>query len=346
MNNLNNKSKERKQPVTMYEIARLAGVSQSTVSRVLNGKIPVAPEKQAAVLAVMEQLNYRPNLAAQGLVSGRTSSIGILTRHLGSPFYGEMLRGIAQGLQGSSYHPVIGLGGVLPFEDENAMEMLRARQCDGFILALRKSLDDDYVRELAEEFPVVVLGRLIEGLESQCVLIDDRGGAYMATSYLIEKGHTQIAHIQGPLDVADSHERREGFIQAHIDHGLEVDPNLITNGDFTEEAGVQGIEILLSQRKQHPFTAVFVADDQCAMGVRLGLFHKGIDVPHDISLVGFDDLPSSQYMTPPLTTIRQPVTYMGTAAAQAVLAMLHGETYMFPKFPLELVARQSVALRR
>src|SRR5437763_99586 len=107
----NQKFRERKQAVTMTEIARLAGVSQSTVSRVLNGSTKVAPDKQASVLAVMEELNYRPNLAAQVLVSGKTSTIGVMTRHLGSPFYSEMLRGVATGLQGSGYYPVIGLGG-------------------------------------------------------------------------------------------------------------------------------------------------------------------------------------------------------------------------------------------
>src|SRR5438132_7413744 len=129
-----NKQKDRKQAVTMYEIARLAGVSQSTVSRVLNGKTPVAPDKQAAVLEVMERLNYHPNTAAQELVSGRTSTIGILTRDLGSPFFGEMLSGTAKGMQDSNYYPVIGFGGDTSIQEQRALELLVARRVDGLII--------------------------------------------------------------------------------------------------------------------------------------------------------------------------------------------------------------------
>src|SRR5262249_54030647 len=127
---------KRKQSVTMYEIARQAGVSQSTVSRVFNGNAAVAPEKQAAVLEAMERLNYRPNLTAQGLVSGKTFTVGILTRHLGSPFFGEILRGIGHGLQDSSYNPVIGLGNDIVSQDLKALDLLLARRVDGLILQI------------------------------------------------------------------------------------------------------------------------------------------------------------------------------------------------------------------
>ncbi len=183
----------------MHEIARLAGVSQSTVSRVLSGNTNVAPEKQAAILEVIERLNYRPNIVAQGLVSGKSMTIGVLTRHLGSPYFGTILRGIAIGLQGSDYHPIIGLGSDIAHEDEETVKVLMARQTDGLILQVSKHVKDEYLCEIAEEKPIIVIGRQVKGLEKQSLVVDNFQGAYTATSYLIEKGHHAIAHISGQL---------------------------------------------------------------------------------------------------------------------------------------------------
>jgi LacI family transcriptional regulator len=336
--------KDRKASITMYEIARLAGVSQSTVSRVLNGSAVVASDKRDAVLRVMEELNYRPNAAAQELVSGKTYTIGVLTRHLGSPYFGEILRGIAQGIQSSSYYPIIALGGEMANEDIKALELLLARRVDGLILQVSKQLSDEYLYELAGELPLVLIGRQIPHMEKQCVTINNIKGAYMATAYLIDKGHTMIAHIGGRFSLIDAIERRQGFQQAMADNGLEVIPELIVEGDFGEASGTWAVDTLLSRRKKYPFTAIFIANDQMALGANLGLFNRQVNVPNEISLIGFDDLPPSQYMTPPLTSIRQPAHYMGVVGAQAILTMLSGERFTIPDLPLELVIRQSVAI--
>lgn len=332
----------------MSEIAQMAGVSQSTVSRVLTGTTPVAPDKQAAVLEVIERLNFHPNVSAQSLVHGRTFQIGVLTRHLGSPFFNEMLRGMAKGMEGTSYHPVIGLGSEIPREDRLALDLLLARRVDGLLLQAPQNspqVNFDYLLELAEHTPLIIIGTRIPGLEKQCVSIKNFNGGYIATSHLIEKGHKFIAHITGRMPVEDSVERRDGYCQALIDNGLEVVPELIIEGDFSENSGTQGMDTLLARREQFPFTAVFAANDQIAVGVRLALYYRRIIVPDEISLVGFDDLPGTQYMIPPLTTIRQPVYYMGLIASQALLAMVAGKEVQLPEFPLELVSRQSVAIR-
>lgn len=341
------KSKERKPSLTMYEIARLAGVSQSTVSRVLSGNTRVAPDKLAAVLEVIERLNFRPNLSAQGLVSGRTFQIGVLTRHLGSPFFGEMLRGMAKGMEGSSYHPVIGLGSENPREDRNALDLLLARRVDGVILQAPQILQQssyDHIRELADEIPLIIVGAQISGLEKQCVTVNNFKGGYLATSHLIEKGHTIIAHVTGSLSVEDAIQRRKGYCQALVDYGLEVIPDLIVEGDFSEMSGLQAMDTLLERRGTYPFSAVFAANDQTAVGTRLTLYYRRIAVPEDISIIGFDDLLGTQYMIPPLTTVRQPVYSMGLMASQALLAMLADQPVHLPEFPLELILRQSVAI--
>jgi len=332
----------------MSEIARLAGVSQSTVSRVLNGNAPVAPDKQAAVLEVIDRLNFHPNVSAQGLVHGKTFQIGVLTRHLGSPFFTEMLRGMAKGMEGTSYHPVIGLGSEIWREERSALDMLIARRVDGILVQApqgSQQVNYDYLLDLAEDTPLIVIGAKIPGLENQCVNVQNFNGGYAATSHLIEKGHTLIAHITGRMPIEDSIQRRDGYCQALIDHNLEVIPELMVEGDFSESSGTQGVDFLLGQREKYPFTAIFAANDQTAMGARLALFYRRIRVPEDISLVGFDDLPGSSYMIPPLTTIRQPVYYMGLIAAQAMLSMLAGKEIHLPEFPLELISRQSVAIR-
>ncbi len=339
-----NKLRDRKQSITMYEIAQLAGVSQSTVSRVLNGNTPVAPEKYAAVMEVIERMNYQPNTAAQGLVKGKTSTIGILTRSMGSPFYGELLRGIADGLRKSSYHPVIGLGAEPAAEDRAAIDLLLARRVDALILVYSENLTDAYLHEIAEQLPVVIVGRQVPGLEKRSVFVDNAKGGYAATSYLINKGHTGIAHITGSIATRDAIARRDAYCQALTDYGIEVDPELIVEGDFSEASGALAMDRLLSIRDEHPFSAIFAANDQTAMGARLVLYNRQIQVPNDVSLIGYDDLPSSEYLTPPLTTIRQPVYFMGLMATKAVLAAIIGESFSLPEFPGDLIVRQSVAI--
>jgi LacI family transcriptional regulator len=340
------KSKNSQNSMTMYKIARLAGVSQSTVSRVMNGKTPVSPDKRMAVLAMVEQLNYQPNGAAQELVSGKTAIVGVLARHICSPYFADMLRGIARGLQRTKrYFPVIDVGDEPAQSSMSALESLRARRVGGLILQAGNELSDDYLRDLAGQTPLIIIGRIVPGLEKQCMVIDNVLGGYIATSYLISQGHTRIAHIGGRPDSLDAAPREQGYRQALIDHGLTPDPALIVPGDYSEEGGMIAARKLLPLWQQARFSAIFAANDQTAIGARLALYQEQIAVPEAISFVGFDDWLGARYMTPPLTTVRQPAYDMGLIAAQAMGSMLDGAVYTIPDIPLELVVRQSVASR-
>ncbi|RIH86740.1 Catabolite control protein A [Meiothermus luteus] len=327
--------------VTLSDVAREAGVSPSTVSRVINGTARVDARKREAVLRAIERLGYRPNLMAKGLAQGRSLTIGVVTQEISSPYYGEMLKGVEQALEGTSYHPIFASGHWRADQEEAALKVLVGRQVDGLIV-MDGSVPQERLLELAQSMPVVVVGRSIPGL--RCLGIDNAQGAYEGTRHLIELGHRRIAHIAGPQSHPDAIERLRGYRKALEGAGLPFDPALVVEGDYLEPSGLLAVEALLARGAL--FTAIFAANDQMAYGANVALYRRGIRVPHDVSLVGFDDLPSSSYFTPPLTTVRQPGLEMGWEAARLVLALLEGHDYTPKPLAARLVVRESTALLR
>ena len=185
------------------------------------------------------------------------------------------------------------------------------------------------------------MGRQIPALAGQCLYVDNFGAAYNATRYLLEAGHRQIAHIAGSSFHEDALDRRKGYLRALEDAGIRLNEDLIVEGDFRSHSGVLAVEMLLARGQT--FSAIFAANDQMAIGVRLALFRRGIRVPDDVSMIGFDDHVASAYMIPPLTTVSQPAVEMGEAAAQAILHRFKGEPFEMPALPARLVIRESVA---
>ncbi len=330
--------KTKKRRVTILDIARHVGVSASTVSRALTGNSGVAADKHAAILAAVEELGYRPNEVARGLANGASMVIGVLTQHIASPFYGEMLTGIETGLKGSRYSPMIIPGNWQLAEQLHALDVFLERRVDSLII-LGGNIPDERLQELAEEMPFIVIGRSVPGIEEYCIQVDNVEGGYLATQHLIELGHQQIAHISGIPTHTDSVARQKGYTQALQAAGIKVDPRLIVQGDFREQSGVLALEMLLVRGVA--FTAIFVANDQMAEGVQLALYRRGIRVPDEVSIVGFDDQPGSAFSLPPLTTVRQPAFQMGLAAAETALAMLAGNEPQLPRLSLELIVRES-----
>ena len=328
-------------PVTIEDIARHAGVSPSTVSRVLNGSKWVAEAKRARVLAAIEQHQYRPNAVARGLVRGRSMMVGVLVQDIGSPFFARMVDGVEQGLDRGAYRPMLT---TTHWRTENqadevrSLQLLLERRVDG-VIVLGGHIADEDLRAIATQIPLVVVARRIPGLESQCVYIDNEGGAYRATRYLLGLGHTRIAHIAGTAGHPDATDRLAGYRRALADAGLAIDERLIVDGQFEEESGVAGVEELLTRGER--FTAIFAANDQTAYGAMLALFNHGYRIPQDVSLVGFDDQFLSAYTLPPLTTVRQPSIEMGRAAAEGLVRLLEGKEPMLPRFPTDLVIRKS-----
>jgi LacI family transcriptional regulator len=324
--------------VTINDIARQAKVSKSTVSRVLNDSTPVNQDKREAVLEAMKTMNFEPNIFARSLAGGQTKTIGVLTQNIGSPFYDSIAQGILARLTGTTYSPIFADGQWNPEIGQSAVETLIGRKVDGLILVGGR-LPIEQLGDLKERLPCIAVGRKIDDWGSQCVHVDNMAAAQQATEYLIKLGHKQIAHITGIKDHPDSINRHEGYLKALKDAAIEADHDLIVEGRFDGDSGVEAVNKLLSRGKK--FTAVFAANDMSAYGARLALYRQGIRVPEDVSIVGFDDQLESSFATPPLTSIRQPAREMGDAAAEALVKLINKQSYELPEFPSELIIRES-----
>lgn len=325
-------------PSTLIDVARQAGVSPSTVSRILNGTAKVSDDKRLAVLAAISAMNFAPNQMAQGLKKGRSMTVGIVVQDISSPFFDETLRGVDDALKGTGYASVIVSGHWNAEEEAERIRLLLARKVDGIIL-LSGRISDEVVLQFATQRPIVATGRLLDSPGAIGFKLDNEAGAYMAVRHLIELGHRRIAFVSGPPLHMDASERLAGYQRALREADIAADPKLIVEGDFHEASGLLAVNHLF-ETQQH-FTAVFAANDLSAYGVRLSLYRKGIRVPDDISLVGFDDLPGSSYTTPPLTTIRQPLYDIGRIATQSLLGLINGGAAPRAVPPLELVVRET-----
>lgn len=325
-------------PVMMRHVAEHAGVSMSTVSRILNGTAVVADDKRKAVDEAIATLGFVPNPVARGLASGRTFSIGVVTQAIDSPFYGAALRGIEDQLDPSGYVPLFVSGHWSVASESRCIDVLLSRRVDG-VIVLTGRLSDQALKKCAKSVPVVVTGRTLKGPGLLSLNFDNFAGARSATEHLIELGHRAIAFIAGDANHPDANERLRGYRAALKAAGIAYEPALVVSGAYQESSGLLAVEQLLHNR--HPFTAIFAANDQMAIGASLALQKRSLRVPGDVSLVGFDDLPISMYAMPPLTTIRQPAYDIGRMAATAMLEMIAGRTPSAKVPAPELVTRES-----
>jgi LacI family transcriptional regulator len=324
--------------VTLLDVAREAGVSPSTVSRILNGTARVASDKRTAVENAIRKLDFKPNLFARSLKTGTTMTVGILTQDIESPFFNRAMRGIEEGLAGSGYAPIIVSGHWNEKEEAERIRLLLARRIDGLVI-LTGHLPDRQIIEFARHQPIVVTGRELVAPNVRSRLLDQEHGGYIATRHLLSLGHKRIAHIAGPRDHRDATERLAGYLRAHREANVEVVPQLTVQGDFLESGGLLAMNRLLDSGE--PFTALFAANDQTAFGARVATYRRGIRVPDDLAIVGVDDLPAAAYLTPPITTVRQPIYEMGLFTAHALLNMLGHPVPEVELPPLELIVRET-----
>ena len=307
--------------VTIERVAEEAGVSPSTVSRILNGTAVVSAGKKAAVDQAVARLGFVPNPMARGLAGGRTLSIGVVTQAIDSPFYGASLRGIEDALDPAGYSPLFVSGHWDANTESRCIDILLSRRVDG-IIVLTGRLTDAALKNVAKRVPVVVTGRAVKAAGLFSLNFDNTEGGRLATRHLIDLGHRKIAFISGDPRHPDATQRLSGYRTALEQAGIVFKPELVVQGEYNEASGVAAVSALIAARQT--FTAIFAANDQMAIGAAHGLQRHSLRVPEDVSLVGFDDLPTSLYALPPLTTVHQPAYEMGSLAAEALLQLLEG----------------------
>lgn len=324
--------------VTLKMVAREAGVSASTASRIINRTVNVSDELRLAVEAAIAKFNFRPNAAARGLALGKTLTIGVVSQAMDSPFYGEGLRGIEHRLQRRGYAPLFMSGNWQEKEEIRCMEELINRGVDGIIM-FAGCLGDAALKDYARKVPIVVTGRLLRAKGLVSMQVDDKQGAALAMRHLLDLGHRRIAFIAGFENHPDANTRLAGYKHELAAAGIPFDPALVAPGDFHEEGGMRAVDNLIHSGVK--FTALFCVNDQSAYGACLALFRKGLRVPDDVSVVGFDDLPASSYRVPPLTSVRQSVQELGECSAEAILELIDGRRPQITLPAVELVVRES-----
>ena len=302
---------------TIYEVSELAGVSLATVSRVINNSGKVREKTRRRVLEAMEQLDYRPNSIAQSLASNRSNCVGVLVSEVYGPIFGAMLAGIEEELRGAGKLTIFAAGHSDADKEREAIRYLKSRNCDALIVHV-EALTDEYLVELGNSgVPIVVMNRIVPGLEDNCISLNNEHGGYKATRYLLELGHKDIAYISGPLSWGDASARLEGHKRALSESNCKFDERLMVEGDYHEIGGSNAMTQLLQQGI--PFTAVACGNDEMAVGAMDMVRARGMSIPGDMSIVGFDNAPLSRYLHPKLSTINFPISDMGRMAAHLVL---------------------------
>lgn len=330
---------------TIREVSRHAKVSPSTVSRVLNDTVPVAPATRARVLRAIEALDYRPNAAARALATNRSNGVGVTVNDLSSPYFGRMLRGIEEVAKEAGMHLVVMSGNADLDTERRVLQYLRDGRADALVLHYEALPDEDLISLAEGGSPLALLGRYIAELEDRCVWLDNEMGGELATDHLLAHGHRRIGHLAGPLSFPDSRDRLLGYRRALDRAGLAYDERLVVEGDFREEGGYRATQRLLE--RDLDLTALFCANDQSAAGALRAIRDAGLSVPHDISLIGYDDVLLARYLYPALTTVGQPLREMGRAAVTIALGLLNEQRVeVRNRFEPELIVRQSVATAR
>ncbi|WP_250038042.1 LacI family DNA-binding transcriptional regulator [Paractinoplanes maris] len=336
----------RKRP-TIRDVAREAGVSYATVSRVLNGREWVSPEAVRAVREAISRTGYTANPHARSLATGRSGSIAFLLtepQHLlfEDPNFSVLLRSAAQALSDRELTLILMIAST-PEERSRTIAYLSGGHVDGVLLVSPHSGDPLLSQLVRAEVPIVACGRVL-GFEQviSSVMADDRNGGRSAVEHLISAGRTRIATITGPQDTGGGVDRLQGYHDALIAHGLTIDPGLIAHGDWSRESGAAAMRTLLAH--DPGLDAVFVASDAMAEGALRVLREAGRDVPGDVRVVGFDDSGLAATTEPPLTTVRHPLDRVADEMVRLLTDVIAGRTPLSITVPTTLVVRASSPL--
>ncbi|MBS1672589.1 MAG: LacI family DNA-binding transcriptional regulator [Actinobacteria bacterium] len=332
---------DRARMPSIRDVARLAGVSHQTVSRVLNDHPSIRPETKERVLDAIRVLDYRPNVAARALATSRSNTLGILSATTGEFGPTSSIASIEDAARAEQYSvSTLNLPDTSPEAIGAAVRQLVRESVDGIVVLAPQVRVFNVLRGMAVSVPFVSL-QTASGSDGVTHSADQLSGARMLTEYLIELGHTDILHLAGPQDWIEAESRMRGYLDAMRDADLPTIPPI--RGDWTADFGYfAGTELA----RRRDFTAVFAANDLMAIGLMHGFRDAGLNVPVDVSVVGFDDIPVAAHVSPPLTTVHQDFAELGRRAVRILLAQLRGEEVPVfgPAAPV-LRARESAASR-
>ena len=328
-------------PPTVKQVAALAGVSTATVSRALAGDGRVSEALRARVLQAAASLNYRPNRAARSLRVRRSLTVGVVIPDIQNTFFTSVVRGIEHVLETERFTFLLGNSDGRPERERLYLDTLRAEGAAGVIVVPSQRELDAYDELYAAGLPVVTLDRVAPGLKGDQVAVDNQAGAYAAVAHLTRLGHQRIGFVSGPPHLNVARERTAGYEQALRDAGLPIDRALVKVGDFQQAGGRTATEALLDVRPRP--TALFVANNLMTLGAFEVLHERRLQIPGNIAVVGFDDMPWATSLQPPLTVVAQPTFELGVCAAQLLLARLREPGRPFRRVVLEtrLIVRAS-----
>lgn len=329
--------------VNIKEVAKKAGVSASTVSRVLTGHIPVSADARQKVLDAVKALDYQPNPLAQGLKGGRIKTIGLFIPNVRDLVFPAAIRGIEDTAKQHGYTVILCNTDDSEEKELSYIQSLQRRFINGFILSTAR-MDSHHLRKLQEEqFPVVCLIRHLGDETMDAVVLDNLDGAYQATAYLLRQGKRDIAIINGDTRVLLYQQRFAGYKKAHEEIGATPDSRLIFhNVKGWDDSGRVVTDLLASGLRPD---AIFAASDPKAIGVLRAIKDFGLKVPEDISVIGFDNSDIAAFLDPPLTTVAQPFYEMGVRACEKLIKLIEGKRRSRARveiFPARLVIRGSV----
>lgn len=326
---------------TIKDVAKEAGVSIASVSKVLNNPDCGSIEMRAKVMAAIRKLGYQPSNIARSMVKGKTNLIALVIPDVRNQFFTLVARGVEDVASKHDYRVMLCNTDEDPAKERKYIDVFRGKIVDGFIISVASDTDRYLSKINMKALPFVFIDRVCEGIPADAIILDNKGGAYKAINYLLGLGHRRIGLITGKQDTLPGRERLHGYLKAYKNLGIEYSTQIIKDGGFTIEGGYKATKALLAL-KDRP-SAIFVTNNAMTIGCLKALAQAGIRVPEDISVVGFDDPEWAEFFTPPLTMVNQPTYTMGVLAGEMLFQRILGK---IPPERQEVILKSELVIRK
>lgn len=327
---------------TISDVAKLSGLSKTTVSRVINNHLYVSEEKKELVLKAMKELGYIPNPAARRLRGQLTTTIGVIVPRIVNPFFAYLVNSIEQVAYKNGYQVIIYQSNEDKEKELAFLNLLKTKQVDGIVMTSIEN-DWDIIKPYTTHGPILLCNEYVSHANVPMIRLNQHKGAYIGVKHLIERGHQKIAYCTGGLFAEDGKDkdRNQGFQKALKEAELAVNPKWIFVNQHSIEDGKQIVKQIL-ELEDRP-TAIFTGSDEIAGGIMIEAKEQGLKIPNDLAIIGFDDQPLAQMLDPKLSTIRQPVDQMGKKAMEVIIEMIDNPLMEIQNYelPIELVVRES-----